>query len=296
MWAKLGLVALLGAALSCPPALAQGLTPFSHLFVIVLENHGLKGVIGNPNLPALNGLARQYGLATDYSGVAHPSLPNYVALMFGSTFGSRSDNPAQRFAGDNLALQLERAGKSWKGYVQGLPKPGWDGPYAGPYGKKHNPFMLSAEIAKNPGRAANVVPLGQLFADLKAGHAPDFALIVPDVCHDLHGGAGCPRGAALERAGDDFVRDTVGAILASPAWSGNAAVVVTFDEAGGGDVRGGGGVVPAVVVTRQGPRGVQSDQPYNHYSLLRTFEDAWGLPPLREAGRATPMLDLFAKP
>ncbi len=276
-------------------AFAQDVRPFSHVFVIVLENHGLKRVVGNPNLPTLNALAKRYGLATNYSGVAHPSLPNYVALIAGSTFGSRSDNPAQRFTGDNLALQLEGAGKRWKGYFQGLPKVGWDGPYAGPYGKKHNPFMLFSSVALDSKRAANVVPIEQLFGDLKSGRAPDFALIVPDVCHDLHGGLGCPRGAALERAGDDLVKKTVNAILASPAWSGNAAIVITFDEAEGGDTRGGGGVVPTVVVTREGPRGVRSDQPYNHYSLLRTFEDAWSLPPLREAGKATPMLDLFAK-
>ena len=281
--------------LSVASARPQPLRPPSHVFALVLENTSAQGVLGNPNLPTLNALARQYGLATNYTGMAHPSLPNYVALLFGSTFGSRSDDPDQRFPGDNLALQLERAGKTWKGYMQGLPRPGWDGPSAGLYAGKHTPFLLSADISRNPARARNVVPLEVLGADLRSGHAPDFALIVPDLCHDLHGALTCWRGARLERAGDAFVRDWAGKIMASPAWQGNAALVITFDEGEGRDRAGGGGKIATIVVTREGPRGVRSERPYTHYSLLRTLEDAWGLPPLREAARATPMADLFGR-
>ncbi|QBY07434.1 hypothetical protein E5F05_05550 (plasmid) [Deinococcus metallilatus] len=282
---------LLGTVVAQP----RTLPPFSHVFVLVLENTSAGGVLGNPNLPTLNALAREYGLATNYTGVAHPSLPNYVALLFGSTFGSRSDDSGQRFPGDNLALQLERAGKTWKGYFQGLPGPGWDGPSTGVYAKKHNPLMLAADIARDPVRARKVVPLGELDADLRAGTVPTFALIVPDLCHDLHGALTCWRGSRLERAGDAFVREWAGKIMASGAWKDHAALVITFDEGGGGDRAGGGGTVATIVVTSDGPRGVRSNRPYNHSSLLRTLEDAWGLPPLREAARATPMTDLFTR-
>lgn len=276
-------------------AQTRPLRPFSHVFVIVLENTSVNGVLGNPNLPNLNAFARQYGLAANYTGVAHPSLPNYVALLFGSTFGSHSDDPEQRFPGDNLALQLERAGRTWKGYMQGLPRPGWEGSSAGVYAVKHNPFLLSSDVARDPARARNVVGLDQLDTDLRSGHAPDFALIVPDLCHDLHGAPTCWQGSRLERAGDAFVRTWTEKIMTSSAWQGNAALVITFDEGEGGDRAGGGGKIATIVVTREGPRGVRSEQPYNHYSLLRTLEDAWGLPPLREAGRATPMTDLFTR-
>ncbi|THF87332.1 hypothetical protein E7T09_09350 [Deinococcus sp. KSM4-11] len=265
--------------------------PFDHVFLIVLENTSYAQAIGNPNLPTLNALARTYGLATTYTGVAHPSLPNYVAMISGSTFGSVSDDPTQRFAGDTLPLQLERAGLDWKGYFQGLPSTGWDGGAAGAYGKKHNPFMLSAEIAGSPARRAKVVSLDPLQGDLTSGHVPAFSLIVPDVCHDLHGAVTCPPGRTLQRAGDRFVKTWTDAILASPAWTGRSAIVITFDE--GSDDAGGGGTVATVVVTTSGPRGVKSRVPYNHYSLLRTLEDAWGLPPLRQAAQATPMTDLF---
>lgn len=268
-------------------------TPFSHVFVIVMENTGYAQAIGNPNLPTLNALAQKYSLATNYTGVAHPSLPNYVALLFGSTFGSHNDDPRQSFKGDNLALQLESAGLSWKGYFQGLPNAGWNGGAAGNYGKKHNPFMLSADIAANPKLRQNVVKLDALSADLNSGKAPNFALIVPDVCHDMHGALNCLRGPGLQRTGDAFIKIWTEKIMASSAWTGRSAIVITFDESEGGDKTGGGGKLATVVITKNGPRNVTSAQPYNHYSLLRTLEDGWGLPPLREAAKVKPMTDLF---
>ncbi len=69
--------------------------------------------------------------------------------------------------------------------------------------------------------------------------------------------------------------------------------MITFDESEGGDSTGGGGKLATVVISTGGPRAVTSAQPYNHYSLLRTLEDGWGLPPLREAANAQPMTDLF---
>lgn len=287
------LAGLLAALLMSSAGAAPAPSPFSHVFVIVMENTGYAQAIGNPNLPTLNALARKYGLATNYTGVAHPSLPNYVALLFGSTFGSRSNDPSQSFGGDNLALQLERASLSWRGYFQGLPSVGWNGGAAGNYGKKHNPFMLSADIAGNAKRRENVVKLDALSADLNSGKAPNFALIVPDVCHDMHGALNCFWEPGLQRMGDAFIKTWTEKIMASSAWTGNAAIVITFDESEGGDKTGGGGKLATVVITKEGPRGVKSAQPYNHYSLLRTLQDGWGLPPLREAEKAAPMTDLF---
>lgn len=270
--------------------------PFSHVFVIVLENKGFDRVIGNPQLPVINRLAREYGLATNSTGMGHPSLPNYVALISGSTGGSRSDDSGQSFAQPSLPDELEAAGRSWKGYFQALPHAGFAGPQAGQpavYAKKHNPFMLFPAIAGVPGRAARTVPLDQLSADLSAGTAPDYAMVVPDLCHDLHGALPCRSTAGLNRDADAFVDTWVRAIQTSPAWTGNAAIVITFDEAEVTDTRGGGGRIPTIVIARQGPRGVQSGRPYNHASLLRTLTDAWGLQPLGEGAKAQPMTDLF---
>lgn len=287
------------ASLGLTPALAQSAPhPFSHVFLIVLENHSAESVIGNPALPALNRLAQEGALATNSHGVAHPSLPNYVALIAGSTFGSRSDDPRQTFSGPTLADALEAAGLSWKGYFQSMPSAGYTGASGGPFGvyvKRHNPFMLFPAIAQNPNRAARSVPLAQLETDLKSGQAPTFALIVPDNCHNLHRNLNCLNPATLAANADAFVDQWVKAIQASSAWDDRAAIVITFDEAEGRDERGGGGRIPTIVLTKTGPHGIRSDQDYNHYSLLRTLEGAWHLPPLGESRDAAPMNELFFK-
>ncbi len=264
-----------------------------HVYVIVLENHSLNDTVGNPDMPAINALARTYGYAANYTGVAHPSLPNYVALIAGDTMGFTSDNPDQRFTGDNLASQLTRAGLGWRGYMQALPQAGSAVPYAGTYGKKHNPFMLSSEVLADPAQVANVRTLADLGPDLDAGHSPALSFIVPDVCHDMHGAPECRDRHQLDRTGDAFVAAWTKRLLASPDWKAGSALVVTFDEGEGGDVRGGGGRIATIVVTPDGPRGRVSAAPYNHYSLLRTLEDGFGLPALRKAQTAAPMTDLF---
>ena len=266
-------------------------SPAPHIFVLVLENHSYKEVIGNPNLPTLNALIKRGALARNYTGVTHPSLPNYVALIAGSTMNTRGDNPAQTFSGPTLASQLEDRGLSWKGYMQGLPGPGSNAPYAGLYGKKHNPFMLNADIASDPRRAANVMPFMQLGADLASGQVPNFALLVPDLCHDLHGDVRCLGRASVERAGDTFLKNWAGKIMTSAIWKPGAALIITFDE--GEDAQGGGGRLATLILTPDGQPGLTSDKPYTHYSLLRSIENHLGVPPLREAARAAPMTDLW---
>ncbi len=286
----------LGSALAATSPLA----PFDHVFVIVLENRGYDQVVGNPDMPTLNLLAHRYALATDYHGVGHPSLPNYVALITGDTWGSHSDDPSQRFDHASLAGQLEARGLSWKGYMQALPAPGFSGDYAGTngalYAKKHDPFMLIPAIAEDPKRARQVVPLEQLAADLETGHVPTFAFIVPDVCHDMHGAPACSDSHALDRAGDAFVKTWVDQIMASSAWTGHSAIVVTFDEApeGVAALLGlGKNHVATIVITTDGPRGATLAVPTSHYALLHTLEEAWGLPYLAKAAGAPSMASLF---
>jgi phospholipase C len=280
------ILAIVTTAMLAHAALAGPGTPapFDHLFLIVLENRGYDAVIGNADLPTLNDLARRYGLG-------HPSLPNYVALISGDTWGSHSDDTRQTFDHPTLAGQLEAAGLSWKGYMQGLPAPGFARSSAGhgsTYAKKHDPFLLVPAIVDQPERAQRVVPLDQLTADLADDAAPTFAFIAPDLCHDLHGASSCTGRGALDRAGDAFVKQWVDAIMASSAWHGNAAIVITFDEGSGADNH-----VATIVVARDGPRGAVLRDATDHYALLRTLEDAWGLPRLAKAADAATLAPLF---
>lgn len=283
--------ALLAAA---APAAAQTATPgpaaipaFSHIFVIVLENHDYNTVIGSDKLPYLNDLAKQYGLATDYYGVTHPSLPNYLALIGGDTFGVTSDCTDCFVDKPNLVDQLESTGKSWKAYMDGMPSPCFLGNHD-QYAQKHDPFLYFDDVRTNPDRCAKIVPFPELDHDLKAGATPDFVWISPDQCHDMHS---CPAAQ-----GDAWLKTEVPKILASSAWKEGGALFITFDEGTTNDGccgQSGGGHVATIVVSPLVAPGTQVSTPSDHYSLLRTIEDAWSLPHLGAAADAAPLDGFF---
>ena len=233
----------------------------------------------------------------------------------------------------HLGDQLRGAGLDWRGYYESLPEPGSDAVVASDpafdngtrktalYASKHSGFMNFADVQSDPARAERIVGFDRLKRDLDADRLPAFALVVPNQCNDMHGlhGAGVPADcdglnlAALIRRGDKANGALVRELMASPAWraQANMAIVLTFDEGSGKTREGccgvtpgapsnfGGGHIPTVVITNHGPRGVQDDTPYSHYSLLRTLEDAFGLPEhLRHADDTAegvqPMVKLFA--
>jgi len=255
------------------------LPDFSHLVVVVMENHDFSQIIGNSQAPYINSLAHRYALATNYQAVAHPSLPDYLALIGGSTFGIRSDCTDCPVSAPNLVDQLEALGISWKAYMEDLPSPCFTGSASGQYAKKHDPFMYFDDITSHPSRCRRVVPLTELKADL-AGHAlPRFAFITPDLCHDMHD-------CGVEQ-GDRFLSKLLPPILAHLGPSG--ALFLTWDE-GHPSVATTpdttccplaiGGHVVTIAAGPAARPGVTFGTPYNHYSLLRTIEDAWHLEPL----------------
>lgn len=284
---------------SAPAASAAAQSKYAHVFVVVLENHGYSDVIGNPAAPNLNALARRYGSATDYFAVAHPSEPNYVAMLGGGTFGVSTDNPyyVNRVNRPSLISQLDHAGVSWKAYLQGLPHPGYQGicypaacngaPDKDPlYVAKHN-GILNFAGSLNKRDSSRQVPIERLSKDLRSGTVAAFNYVIPDECHDQHGdppycldsgnpGGSDPQDQRLVATGDQYLGNLVAAITGAHFWAkGNNAIDIVYDE--GDDNTGGGGRVANVVVTSHGPRGVQDPAPYNHYSLLRTLQHNFGV-------------------
>jgi hypothetical protein len=153
------------------------------------------------------------------------------------------------------------------------------------------------------------VPDTQLFEDLATNRVPNFSFIVPDQCHDMHGISDCSDDTQLIQMGDSYVSSMVTTIMASETWKqGNNAIVVTWDEDdfedtnfgccdAGSQNGGGGGLVATIVITNHGPRHVTDSTPYNHYSLLATVQDAFGLGCLQNTCDTTnvkPMTPLFA--
>jgi hypothetical protein len=324
-----------GASLAATPGLSsadeghQGIPHYQHIVEIMMENTSFSTIIGNTNAPQINALANQYGLATNYYGVTHPSEPNYVANIGGDYFGIQDDNqfyctPSlastdpycagttvnHTVSAPNLATQLTAAHLTWKGYFQSLPAvpssglitsgPNANGPYTfkspsnanALYASKHNPFI---NFTSTQGALANMVPDTQLATDLATNQLPNFSLVVPDQCHDMHGTSSCTDPNGLIAAGDSYVGATVQAITSSREWRwGNNAIVVTWDEDDYSDsgqpgtgccgTTVGGGKVVTIVITNHHQRPIQDATAYNHYSLLKTYEQAFGLPYLAHAG------------
>ncbi len=282
------------------------------MFLIVEENTNFSGLIGNPVAPDINALASDYGLATHYTGVGDPSEPNYVAMLGGSTFGISTDDPyfwpGHTISQPNLMSQLEAAGLTWKSYLQSLPYPGYRG-YCFPakclgipdsdmlYASKHNGTLNFPDV-QTPAEFAKQVPYPQLASDLTSGNVPNFSYIIPDQCHDMHGAppwcSDSGKGSDVENnwlvaTADAFAGTTVNEITSSPVWqSGNNAIVITTDE--GNDANSS---VATIVITNHGPRGVTDNTSYDHYSLLTSLQQAFGLGCLQNSCTATPMTPLF---
>ena len=335
-----GMLALAGVALMSTPVIGSAtplvsqIPPYQHIVEIMMENQSYGTIIGNPLAPNLNALANQYGLATNYFGVTHPSEPNYVASAGGSFFGIQDDNqfyctaaiaatePSSwhcagttvdhTVSAPNIADQLTASGKTWKGYFQSLPAitgpviklgPDANGPYTfkapsafnALYASKHNPFI---NFTGTQDALASMVPDTQLATDLAGNTLPNFSLVVPNQCNDMHGTGGCGT-TSLIALGDSYVAATVNEIMSSAVWQrgdANNAIVITWDEDDFSDQGqpgtgccgadpGGGHVVTIVIRNHPSDSGthVVDSTAYNHYSLLKTMEVALRLPCLAHA-------------
>ncbi len=273
-----------------PTSATAAFPNFAHIFIIVMENKESERVIGNSDAPYINSLVRQYSMAANYFGMTHPSLPNYLELLGGSTFGIDSDCTDCFVNAPNLVDQLETAHKSWKAYMEDMPSPCYIGD-AGDYAQKHNPFIYFDNIRNNPARCANIVPLSGFGGDLAANRLPDFVWITPNLCHDMHD---CSVGT-----GDAWLKGFVPQILQSPGWA-SSALFLLWDE---GDSEAGccmlaqGGHIPMLVVSPLSKPGFISSVDYNHASMLLTIEEAWGLGKLGDAACpcTNSLIDFFEK-
>lgn len=237
----------------------------SHVVLLVMENEEATSVVGSPQAPYLTRLARRYGLATRSTAIAHPSLPDYVALTQGSTQGIAGDCTDCTAPGPSIADQLAAAGLRWRAYLEGLPRPCFAGAASGRYVKRHNPFAYEPRIAGSPRRCRDMVGFGALRSDLRRRTLPAFAFVAPDLCHDMHD---CPV-----RTGDRFLAGLVPSILR--ALGPRGVLIVTWDE-GSSDV-GGGGRIATIVAGPGARRGARLARPVDHYGTLATIEDLLGL-------------------
>ncbi len=261
------------AASNTPTAAAGPAAPV-HVFVIVMENTAYSDALAQP---AIAQLAAAYGLATNYHAVSHPSLPNYLALTAGDTFGI-TDDDYHRLPPTGLGAQLDQQQLPWRAYFEGLTGGCFNS--AAPYALKHDPYAYLGGSCPS-----QVVDISKLGADLALppDQAPRLSWITPGLCHDGHD---CDIGVAAQYL-DGLVRQ----ITTSAAWKAGGVLFITWDE----DDGSASNHVPLLVVS-PGDHGVSSDRPYDHYSLLATIEDLLGVSRLGHAQGAAAISDLVRMP
>lgn len=258
-----------------------------HIFVIVMENLGYRAAMATPQL---SGLAHSWAYATNYYATTHPSLPNYLSLIGGSTFGISSDCVSCFVNSANLPTELSQKGVSWTAYMESIPNSCYLSPYApsGLYAGKHDPFVYFDNVRASTSLCANIKPLSELISRLgsssssssSSARLASFVWITPNICNDGHNCSASTAGSWLQ--------NMVSQITSSPAWKDNGALYVTWDEGNGGDYRGlssagaitpsgGGGHVLTLVIEPGLSGGTVLSQPMDHYSLLKTIEDNFGV-------------------
>jgi len=270
---------VLCATLAGRATAAAPVPAFDHVVVIIFENKETTSVLGNRAAPTFRSYAGRYAKLTRYYGVTHPSLPNYLALVSGSTQGITTDCTDCVVDATSLADTIEASGRTWKTYAEGLPAPGFLGASKGRYAKKHNPFAYFRDIADDPARRVRLVPLTRLAPDLRAGALPSFSLVVPDLCHSMHD--------CSVFVGDAWLRGQVGKFLKLP----KTVVFVVFDE-GSTSTHGGGHTAALALGTMVRP-GSRYTGLTSHYGILRTVEQAWGLPLLGHSAHLAPITGIW---
>ncbi|MGI8786357.1 MAG: alkaline phosphatase family protein [Pyrinomonadaceae bacterium] len=254
---------------------AQPQTVVNHVIVVWFENRESTAITA-ATAPNFINFARTYANFTNFFGVTHPSQPNYLDLFSGSNQGV-TDDGHHTFPNtvDNIARQMTAAGKSWRVYVQGFPgncfnndtfAGGIDGPgVAGQYVRKHNPAMTFQSVTGNPAECANVQPLANFDPTV------NFAFVVPNMINDMHDGT--------TAQGDAFLQQFLPLVLNSPDFA-HTLLVVSFDE-GSTSTNGGGHIYTAAAAPWLNNKTITAT--YNHFSMLRTIEQIFGLPFLGSA-------------
>lgn len=257
---------------------------FSHIVIIVFENKEFGSVIGNGQMAYFNLLASSYTLLTAHYAITHPSLPNYLSLIGGDTFGITSDCEDCFVSAPSLPDLIEQSGRTWKTYQDDMPDPCFIGSTLR-YEQKHNPFIYFDPIRLDAERCKqSIVPLTQMDADIALNDLPNFIFITPDICYSSHD-------CTLDLA-DGWLKQQMDKLYPALESSGEPfLIILTWDEGQGdhsccGLPESAGGRVATVLISPQVKSNFQDETPYSHYSILKTITEAWGLLHLGHAADA----------
>lgn len=260
------------------PAVARTTDEVARLIVIPIENHSLEQV--RDGMPATWALTDRFGYAAHFTGITHPSLPNYLAIAGGTTSGVRNDRgpSANGRRGPSVFGQALAAGKTATIYAESMEEncelSGFHG-----YAVRHNPWAYHLDERDQCLRYD--VPLTELSADVAGGRLPTVGMIVPNTCHDGHD---CRLGTA-----DRWFSDLLTELMSGPDWAaGTLAIVITADE---DDKKHDNRIL--TLVLHPALTGRVIDTPMNHYSLSRAMSEMSGSAPLAQARTAPSLLAAF---
>jgi acid phosphatase len=244
-----------------------------HVVIVVEENRSYADIVGSSPATYLNSLIAGGASLTNFFSQTHASFPNYLAMFSGSTQGVSDDSILYRFDTPNLASQLIASGLTFTGYCESLPAPGYTGAQSGQYVRRHNPWVQFTNVP-----AAANQPFSAFPSDYTA--LPTVSFVVPNLDHDMHDGT-------VAQA-DQWLQQNLGGYVDWAA-AHNSLLIVTWDE---GEVNGDNQI--ATIVVGANVRAGNDAEPANHYSLLRTIQDMYGLSPIANTAGATPIQNIWA--
>lgn len=245
---------------------------YSHIVVVVLENHSYQEIIGSRSAPFLSQVARSGAVMTRSYAVTHPSQPNYLALFSGSTHGVSSDSCPQTLTGPNLASALRSHGHSFVGYSESMRAVGFAGCSQGHYVRKHNPWVDFDSLPGSVSQPMNAFPLNP-------AKLPTVSFVVPNLQHDMHDGTIAQS--------DAWLRQHLGG-YSSWALTHNSLLIVTADE----DDRSAGNRIATILSGAHVRPGFYGGR-VTHYGILRSVLDSYRITGFGKAATAARLTGMW---
>ena len=267
-----------GLAVAAEPARAAGGVPkYDHVVVVMEENHSYSDIIGDTaDAPYINNTLAAGGASfTQSFAIEHPSEPNYLDLFSGSNQGVTDDSCPHTFSAANEGAQLIAAGDTFAGYSEGLPSVGSTACTSGAYARKHVPW---SDFSNVPG--SDSLPFTSFPGSGNYTSLPTVSWVIPNLNDDMHDGTIAQGDSWLQSNLDSY---------AQWAKAHNSLLIVTWDE----DDYSQSNQIPTIFYGA-GIKTGQYSETINHYSVLRTIEDMYGLPYAGNASSATPITDVFS--
>lgn len=255
-----------------------------HVVICILENHDFNSIIGSSAAPFINSLVPQSANMKEFYALTHPSQPNYIMLFSGTNHGVTSNSLPSGIPWNtpNLGGLLINAGFTFRGYSEDLPSVGSTVASSGDYARKHNPWVNWQGTGVNQIPAGYNLTMNEFPTDFN--QLPDLCFVIPNQANDMHNGSDPHR---ITR-GDTWVQNNLGAYI-TWAQSNNSLFILLFDEDAGSSYNH----IPCLFLGPMVQPGDYYLNGYNHYDMLRTLEDMFGLPYAGNSVSATTIKEIW---